>query len=241
MGSTYLELTNRVLRRLNEVELDSSTFASARGIHAAAKDAVLDTVQDINSQKFEWPFNSAIGTQILTVGQEEYSWPADLRSPDWESFYIEKSIPLNINTKRLIPVNKNEWFRSSRDLDYDSGSDGRNIPQYVFESDSDGFGVTPSPNAAYTVKFTYWINTISLDLYSDTTTIPSEYDYVITDGAIRLLYMFLDNDERAAVANETYKKGLANMAFILTPKDFYAWDHRVTRTNYRSNRMFTYS
>ena len=64
MGSTYLDLTNRVLRRLNEVEIESSDFSSVRGIQAAAKDAVLDTVRNINSQKFEWPFNAASGTQV---------------------------------------------------------------------------------------------------------------------------------------------------------------------------------
>ena len=57
MGTTYLDLTNKVLRKLNQVELTSTNFASARGLHAEAKDAVLESVQRINFQKFEWPFN----------------------------------------------------------------------------------------------------------------------------------------------------------------------------------------
>ena len=36
MATTYLTLTNRVLRELNETELTSSTFASSRGIQTAS-------------------------------------------------------------------------------------------------------------------------------------------------------------------------------------------------------------
>ena len=82
MGSTYLDLTNRVLRRINEVTIDSTEFGTVRGIQAAAKDAIIDTIREINSQKFEWPFNSQVGSQTLVVGQEEYSWPSNFKIVD---------------------------------------------------------------------------------------------------------------------------------------------------------------
>ncbi len=37
MATTYLTLTNRVLRELNETELTSSTFSSSRGIQLLLK------------------------------------------------------------------------------------------------------------------------------------------------------------------------------------------------------------
>lgn len=241
MGSTYLDLTNRVLRRLNEVEIGSSDFSGVRGIQAAAKDAVLDTVRNINSQKFEWPFNAAAGTQVLTVGQEEYSWPTDLRRADWNSFYIQADDTLSIKTTRLQFVNRDEWYRYGRPADLDSTTDGLRAPRYVFESANGGFGVTPSPDEAYTVKFSYWIKTITLSAYSDTCTIPTEYDNVITDGAMNLIYLFLDNDERAAAAMSAFNKGLDYMTELLVPKDHYMWDHRITRPPRGNRRMFTYT
>lgn len=218
MSSTYLELTNRVLRRLNEVELDASTFASALGIHAATKDAVLDTVRKMNAQKFEWPFNAAAGSQVLTIGEEVYTWPADLRIPDWESFYIEKDDSLAVNTHPLMQISKEEWYKQLRGRDFDADNDGRSIPDFVFETDSGGFGVTPSPLQAYTVKYQYFIKTITLSADSDVCTIPSEYDYVIVDGALAYMYTFLDNDERAALKEKDFRDGLNYMAYILIPK-----------------------
>jgi len=40
MATTYLQLTNELLREMNEVALTSSNFASAIGIQAHVKDCV---------------------------------------------------------------------------------------------------------------------------------------------------------------------------------------------------------
>ena len=40
MATTYLTLTNSVLRELNETELTSATFSSSRGIQTAVKDFI---------------------------------------------------------------------------------------------------------------------------------------------------------------------------------------------------------
>ena len=50
MATTYLTLTNRVLRELNETELTSSTFASSRGIQTAIKDFVNKSIHDIYNE-----------------------------------------------------------------------------------------------------------------------------------------------------------------------------------------------
>ena len=38
MSTTYLVLTNRTLRELNETELTSANFSTSRGIQTAVKD-----------------------------------------------------------------------------------------------------------------------------------------------------------------------------------------------------------
>ena len=59
MAETYLTLTNKVLARLNEVELTSSTFSSSRGIQTQTKTAVNEAVRYINQREFNYPFNHA--------------------------------------------------------------------------------------------------------------------------------------------------------------------------------------
>lgn len=220
MGSTYLDLTNRVLRRLNEVELTASTFAGARGVHSTAKDAVLDTVRKINAQKFEWPFNAIDGSQTLSVTPvgSTYSWPADLRIPDWESFYIENDGTLATSTQRLDQISKEDYWRYWRPRDLDAPSGGLGLPDHVYETEDGGFGVTPTPDKAYIVKFKYFTKTITLSTDSDVCTVPSEYDYVIVDGALHYMYAFLDNDARSSLMEQAFNRGLNYMTYILIPK-----------------------
>jgi len=211
MPSTYMDLTNRLLRRLNEVELTSSNFASAKGIHAAARDAVLDTVRKINNSKYKWPFNSTSGTQVLTVGQELYDWPASFKSVEWDSFQILRDTNLGVNHKHLGVINREEWYANRRDVDMDATTTGVTVPDYVFLAQNNKWGVTPSPDQAYTVAFSYWTQPDDLDAYDDEVTIPSEFDYVITAGGLYHMYLFSDNDSRTQLAWQAYEDGMSNM------------------------------
>ena len=88
MASSYLQLTNRVIRRFNEVELTSANFAAAVGFQAFVKDSVNDAIQDINEAELEWPFNINTQTDTLTRGIAEYTLPTGYRTADWESFFL---------------------------------------------------------------------------------------------------------------------------------------------------------
>ena len=52
MSGTYLSLTNSVLARLNEVQLTSANFTSARGIQVQAQNAINESVRYINQREF---------------------------------------------------------------------------------------------------------------------------------------------------------------------------------------------
>lgn len=86
MASTYLTLVNRVLTRLNEVNLTSSTFATALGVHGAVKDAINDSIRMILAEEQEWPFTISNLSQTLTSGVAEYAHNKDL--VDWNSFAV---------------------------------------------------------------------------------------------------------------------------------------------------------
>ena len=171
-GSTYGNLVNRLLRRINDVEIRESDFASVKGVQAAAKDAIVDTLREINTSRIDWPFNSVTTNQVLTVGTEEYSWPDGFNTADWNSFYIEKDDGLNVSTTPLRAISREQWFQSSKPMDLDSGTDGRGLPYFVFPASGHGFGVTPSPPQAYSVKYDYYTVPDDPSNFTDEFTIP---------------------------------------------------------------------
>ncbi len=68
MAYDYLDITNEVLARMNEVELTSSNFVSgARGFQVQCKNAVNDAVNYVNQREFGWPFSHATSTVTLVA------------------------------------------------------------------------------------------------------------------------------------------------------------------------------
>lgn len=227
MPSTYLDLCNKVLRRLNEVEIASDDFANVRGVQALVKDAVKAAVAKINQAEFEWPFNAAEHTQTLVAGQTEYSWPAYFKVCDWNSFQIQKDASLDVNYKVLKYVDRDVWYKFHRDADYDAGNAGRGVPDMVFPSHGNGFGVTQSPDAAYQVRFRYYMNYSDISAYNDVTRIPDSFDTVLVDGALYHLYMFRDNLEAAQAAYIAFEDGIKDLQTLYINNYEYIRDTRV--------------
>ena len=73
--ATFIDMTNEVLRRINEVPIDQSDFNTTRNIQALAKDAVNNAIRHILQSAQQWPFTITVYTQTLTVGQTEYNFP----------------------------------------------------------------------------------------------------------------------------------------------------------------------
>lgn len=214
MPSTYIDLCNKVLRRLNEVEIAADDFSGVRGVQALVKDAVKDSISRINQAEFEWPFNAEEYTQTLTKGQSEYDWPSYFKVADWNSFQLQRNDTLNVDYTNLKYIERDEWYKKYRDMDYATGSEGRGIPYMVFSSHGGGFGVTPSPNAAYQVRFRYFMNYTNITAATDVSRIPETFDTIIVDGALYFLYMFKDNLEAAQVAYLSFEKGIKDMQGI---------------------------
>lgn len=227
MPSTYMDLTNRLLRRVNDVEVSQANFISAKGIQGAAKDYVLDTVREINNSRIDWPFNAVEHTQQLLVGIEEYAWPLQFTAADWDSFQIQKNDTFNIKHRSLRSISREEWYENFRDLDYDSETVGLNIPIYCFPSHGQGWGVSPSPDKEYTIKYRYYKNPAELVNYDDQVTIPTKFDYVIMAGALYYMYLFKENPDGADRIKEKYKEGIRDMVNAFLPNPEYAYDTRV--------------
>jgi len=227
MPSTYISLCNQVLRRLNEVEVAEGAFDSVTGVQALVKDAVKAAVAKINQAEFEWPFNAAEETDTLVVGQEEYSWPSFYKIADWNSFQIQEDTALGVSYTTLKYIERDEWYKNHRDTDYSSGTDGISVPRFVFPSHGNGYGVSPSPDKAYTLKFRYYQNYSDISAADDVTRIPDSYDTVLVDGALYHLYMFKDNLEASQASFMAFEKGIKDLQTLYINNYEYIRDTRV--------------
>ncbi len=106
MATTYLDLSNEVLRELNEVVLTSGTFASATGIQGFVKDAINKSLFDVANAEPQLPFFSAgvsgstdpfygnvtvatvAGQRWYTLKASSSSITTDYAAVDWDDFYI---------------------------------------------------------------------------------------------------------------------------------------------------------
>lgn len=235
MATTYMELTNRLLRRIGEVVIVQADFASVTGIHAAAKDAINDALREIMTSHYQWSFNAVEQTDTLVAGTFEYAWPDDFKSVEWKSFQIQKDDSLSVQTTTLKPIERDyyyskDWYEEDRDGISDSTR--RGVPTYVFQTHGQGFGLTPNPDAAYSLKYRYYKSFTPLSAYDDETLVPTEFDHVIVLGALVHMNYFLDNNEQAKIVkDEQYIPALRAMRTLLINDDFRMSDTRVNNVN----------
>ena len=109
MAETYLTLTNKVIARLNEVALTSATFSSARGIQVQCQNAVNESIRFVNQREFNYPFNHATETKIVTAGVVRYSLPTSTKTVDYNTFRIVKDSTLGNNGYKLSLLDYNDY------------------------------------------------------------------------------------------------------------------------------------
>ena len=112
MAETFLTLTNKVLVKLNEVELTSSNFSSARGVQVQAQNAVNEAIRYINQREFNYPFNHSTNTETLVPGTVRYSIPATAKSIDYNTFRIVKDSDNSIIGGNLNKLDYNEYINN---------------------------------------------------------------------------------------------------------------------------------
>ena len=112
MAESYLTYTNKVLARLNEVQLTSSNFSNARGIQVQAQNAVNESIRYINQKEFQYPFNHSTKTETLVGGTVRYSIPTTAKTVDYNTFRLVKDSDLGSSGGRLYVLNYNEYIYS---------------------------------------------------------------------------------------------------------------------------------
>jgi len=87
----FLYLTNRILSAFNEVQLTSTSFASAVGFHKECQDAVNMALFDVYTyEDTEWPFLWSNTTLATVIGQTDYTRSDIFNGVNWDSFRINR-------------------------------------------------------------------------------------------------------------------------------------------------------
>ena len=253
MATTYLTLTNEVLRELNEVQLTSSNFSSAIGIQAFVKESINRSLNDIANEEPQLPFFAAAAsggtdpfygnvTVASVAGQRWYTLKAgsssittDYSSIDWDDFYITtisvsgESAPYV--SKGLKFVSLTDWRRYLRDSENADDADTQNYgePKFVIRSpDHRKFGLSPIPDKVYNVHFYAYTIPTALSAHGDAIILPDQYASIITAKTRYYVHQFKDNLQQAAFAMEDYKKGMKHMkSNLINPQPKNITDDRI--------------
>lgn len=222
MAYNYLELVNSVSRRLNETELTSSNFATAKGFYANIKDAVNASIRDINQYHLYWPYNHNSDEITLVAGETRYAIADEAKYVDFNTFRLKRDSDVGIGTaKKLRQVSYLEYVDRYIDQEDETDALKGGQPDYVFRTQDGYFGIVPMPDKAYTIQYEYFTYPVDLSLYDDVPTIPEPYKHVIVDGAMYYSYMFRDNMEMASISKNKFEEGMKNMRKILVNENVY--------------------
>ena len=236
MATTYLDLTNEVLRELNEIPLTSANFSSAVGLQQFTKDAINKSIFDIANEEPQLPFlavgesgetdpfygnvtvASVAGTRWYELKASSSSLKDDYASIDWDDFYITT---INVSGETAPFVSRGlkflslaDWTRYHRDTENvdDADSQSYGEPTYVIKSpDNRKFGLSPIPDKVYNVHFYAFTKPTELSAFGDVITLPDQYSNLITARARYYTWQFKESPQQAAFAMDDYKRGMRQM------------------------------
>ena len=252
MATTYLDLSNEVLRELNEVVLTSGSFASATGIQGFVKDAINKSLFDVANAEPQLPFFSAgvsgstdpfygnvtvatvAGQRWYTLKASSSSITSDYAAVDWDDFYITtinvsgESAPFTSTGLKYLTLT--DWKRYYRDAENADDADTQSYgePKYVYKSpDHRKFGLSPIPDKVYNVHFYAFEKPTALSAYDDTIPMPEQYSNVLTARTRYYVHQFKENIQQAAMALDDYRKALRHMkSNLINQQPKYMTDDR---------------
>ena len=247
MATTYLTLTNEVLRELNEVQLTAANFTSAVGIQAFIQESINKALNDIANEEPQLPFFAAAasggtdpfygnvtvasvaGTRWYTLKSGSSSITTDYASIDWDDFYMTT---INVSGETAPFVSRGlkfltltDWKRYVRDRENADDADTQSYgePKYVIRSpDNRKFGLSPIPDKVYNVHFYAYSAPTALSAYDDAMILPDQYASIVLAKTRYYVHQFKENIQQAAFAMDDFKKGMRHMKSNLInpqPKD----------------------
>lgn len=221
MAYNFLGLVNDVNTRLNEVHLTESSFATATGFYNQAKEAVNSSIRYINQSQYQWPFNHVEQEETLSTGVMRYGLPNDVKVVDYDSFRVVRNDTLGNDTIKLTKLSYEEYMDRFLDMEYDTGTNVRTTPQYVFQAQGLEFGIVPPPDKDYEIIYEYFRYPVDLINATDIPNIPERFRHIIVDGAMHYAYLFRSNSQDAVLAKQRVDEGVKHMRSLLTNRTEY--------------------
>jgi len=219
MAYTYLDLTNEVLARFNEVALTSSNFVNSRGFQTQCKNAVNDAINYINTREFSWPYNHATQTETLAAGTTRYTIPTNAKHVDYDTFRLVDDSSLGVEGKSLTIIDYKDYL--NKFINQEDRSDVGGVPSHIFRTPDNNFGLYPYPDKAYSLKFEYYIYTTALSASTDVPTIPAQYRQVIVDGATAFGYQYRGEGGEYQLNFARFEDGIKSMQTLLSNRADY--------------------
>ena len=154
MAYDYLDITNEVIARMNEVSLTAANFTAARGFQVQCKNAVNDSINYINQREFGWPFTHLTHTQTLVAGQTRYSIPTTSQSVDYDTFRISRDNTLAVagTTLRILDYKEYTQKYISQETTTSIGS----VPKFVFRTPDNNGSKTTGDFKSRLIKLSGW-------------------------------------------------------------------------------------
>lgn len=227
MAYNFLGLVNKVCRKVNEVELNSSNFASAIGFYNDAKEAVNNSIRRINQQKFEWPFNHVTYNETLVVGQTRYPFQADAKYVDFNTFRLQRNDTFGNDTKKMELIQYEDYIENYIDSEYNTSDNIHNRPRLIFRGQSQEYGVYPPPDNAYTLTYEYFRLPVDLVAATDVPSVPQAFEHLIFDGAMEDAYMFRADPDNAQISARRFSSGLDKLQKLYIKPMEYMRDTRL--------------
>ena len=253
MATTYLQLTNELLREFNEVELTSSNFSSSVGVQSHIKDLVNRAYLDMVNEEPQWPFlavgesgstdpmygnvyvETTAGTRWYELKAASSSIVDDYSYVDWDNFLLTtvgvsgESAPYTIRNLRFTSIEEwKDYFRVSQNKDDADEAEGVTPDRVIKSPDKRQFGLSPIPDQVYRIYYYAYNLPTELSAHGDAIVFPDLYVPVLINRARYYMHQFKDNNQGAAFALEDYKRGLNTMKLhLMEPTPNYVKDDRI--------------
>ena len=253
MATTYLQLTNELLREFNEVELTSSNFSSSVGVQSHIKDLVNRAYLDMVNEEPQWPFlavgesgstdpmygnvyvETTAGTRWYELKAASSSIVDDYSYVDWDNFLLTtvgvsgESAPYTVRNLRFTSIEEwKDYFRVAKNKDDAEDAEGGTPDRVIKSPDNRKFGLSPIPDQVYRIYYYAYNLPTELSAHGDAIVFPDLYVPVLVNRARYYMHQFKDNHQGAAFALEDYKRGLKTMKLhLMEPTPNYVKDDRI--------------
>ena len=219
MAYDFLGLTNEVLARMNEVVLTATNFTAARGYQIQCQNAVNDAINYINQREYGWPFSHATQTETLGASQTRYTVPTGTQHVDYETFRISKDNTLGVDATTLRVLDYKEYVDKYIGQETSSGVGG--VPNFVFRTPDNNYGLYPYPDKAYVLKYEYYSRPTALAAATDVPAVPEQFRQVIADGATAYAYQYRGEAQQYGLNFTRFEEGIKHMQSILLNRTDY--------------------